>query len=258
MDSFIDDREKYIIHLLELNSRMSISELCHIFNVAPSTMRRQLADMEERGLLIRTHGGAISVDHDRDQPVEVKSDINKFYKEEIARVARTCVSDGDTLAIGGGTTTMEFARLLHDLKGSIVFTDSIMAANELMNNKNIEVRICSGIVKSRSGCVVGPNTEHFFDSVHVDKAFVGADTVSVDGEAFVTNILVSQVESRMLECADRVFLLCDYSKLGKNDIFLLRRLTAERGDVLITDSYADVRFVGDLRRRGVTVMMDTE
>ena len=75
-DHFYGDVESYIIHLLEVHTRVSVSDLCATFGLAPSTIRKKLADMEGRGLLIRTHGGAVSMDANRDEPMDKKSLVN--------------------------------------------------------------------------------------------------------------------------------------------------------------------------------------
>ena len=118
---------------------MSTEEVGRYLHIAPSTARKLLASMEEQGLLIRTYGGAISVDKNKDVALSQKMMTNMDRKKRIAACARKFVKDGDRIAVAGGSTLLEFCTKLHDLKYSTVFTDSLMAANVLITNHNIEV-----------------------------------------------------------------------------------------------------------------------
>lgn len=93
--------ESYIIHLLEINTRISVEELCQTFNLAPSTIRKKLAKLEEQGLLIRTHGGALSIDSNRDEPIDKKSMVNIPQKKAIAAAAMEFINNGDIISLGG-------------------------------------------------------------------------------------------------------------------------------------------------------------
>ncbi len=252
-DSFLKEKEDYIIHLLETRERVSIAELCAIFHMAPSTIRKNLTDMEKKGLLLRTHGGAASLDANRDEPIARKTVLNITQKKEISEYARTLIKNGDTIALASGSTVAELCHLLKDLRDSIVLTNSVVAANTLMNNKNIEVRVCSGIVRGRTGCIVGPSAGSFFDGIRVDKAFLGTDAVDIERGVCSANILVGNVERSMAQCSSQVIVLCDYSKMNKTAISPFLRLSEI--DCLITDYATDPAFIERLRQRGIKVMM---
>lgn len=251
-DSFLRDRKNYVIHLLETRSRIETSEVCDLFQIAPSTARKLLDDMGKEGLLIRTYGGAISVDVNRDESLKRKSQMNTTQKRDIARRARALIRDGETIAMAGGTTVLELAKLCMDLKGNIVLTNSIVAANILISNPEIEIRICSGIVRGRTGCVIGPTAHDLFLNIDVDKTFVGADGVDLEKGIYSSNLLVGNVEQAMARSAHQAYVLCDYSKLGANSVMPFLELSEVAG--LITDVVADPSFTGELTRRGVQVI----
>ncbi|MGX8709526.1 MAG: DeoR/GlpR family DNA-binding transcription regulator [bacterium] len=252
-DSFLKDKEDYIIHLLETRGRVSIVELCGIFHMASSTIRRNLTNMEKKGLLIRTHGGAVSLDANCDEPIAQKTILNSSQKKVIAGDARTFIQDGDTIALGSGSTVVELCYLLDDLKNSIVLTNSVVAANILMNNRNIEVRICSGIVRGRTSCIVGPSADSLFDGIQADKAFIGTDAVNIEFGVCSSNILVGNVEHSMAQYAAQVFVLCDYSKMDKTALSPFLKL--KETDCIITDYDANPEFVSRLQQCGVQVVV---
>jgi len=250
---FSGNRENYILYLLGKRGRMTIAELCDIFGTAPSTMRRILNNMEKNGLVIRTHGGAASIDARQEEPLERKVILNVEQKKAIAAKARSLIKDGETIALGDGSTVLELCYLLKNLKNSIVLTDSIPAANVLMNYKNIEVRICKGIIQGRIGHIADLDPDDLFDDIHINKAIIGADSINIESGIGNSNILVSQAERKMLSCADEKIVLCDYSKIGKNVLFPLVPL--EEIDCLITDDAVNPQFVKEARERGLKVLI---
>lgn len=251
--SFSINRENYIVYLLEKHERISISELCSIFNMVPSSMRKVLSAMEKKGLLIRTHGGAASLDSKHGDPLDRKSGLNTIQKKEIASAARRIIKDGETLALGDGSTIVELCYCLKDLKDALIYTDSMAAATVLMHYPNIEVRICNGIVQGKTGRIVGLDADLFFSGINVDKAFIGADAVNPEEGVGSTNLLISQVDRSMLRCAKQRIVLCDYSKLGKRvttQVVPISRITC-----LITDSAAEPGIVEALKGHKVNVMI---
>ena len=208
--------------------------------------------MEEQGLLIRTYGGAISVDKNKDVALSQKMMTNMDRKKRIAACARKFVKDGDRIAVAGGSTLLEFCTKLHDLKYSTVFTDSLMAANVLITNHNIEVQICAGIVTERTGCIVGSNAMKTFNETSFDKAFIGVDGIDLEHGFWADNILIRNVERCMAKAARQVFVLADSSKMGRNSVQPLMALAD--ADYIITNPFLDRPFIRQLQKRGCQVV----
>ncbi|MGX8709524.1 MAG: DeoR/GlpR family DNA-binding transcription regulator [bacterium] len=252
-NNYFKDTESYIIHLLEIHNRVSVNDLCNMFDLAPSTIRKKLAEMEKEGLLIRTHGGAISIDANRDEPIDKKSLLNIPQKKAIAAAGVEFISKGDVIALGGGSTIAELCVYLLKLKGSIVLTNSIAVANLLMPNKDLEVRVSGGIVRGRTGCIVGPDSDRLFRDSKADKAFVGCDTFNLKDGACSANILVGEVERNLLCCAKERYVLCDSSKLNKSTIFSVMKINELTA--LVTDDDADPYYINNLREEGLEVIV---
>lgn len=252
IDRFGGEDEKYILYLLENRKRISNNELCEELNLSPSTIRKKLAKMEEKGLLIRTFGGAASLDADRDETLVKKSRVNIPHKKAIAAAASRFVRDGDTIALGGSSTVAELSPYLLRLSQAVILTDSTVIANLLTRNRNLEVHINGGIVRERTGCVVGPSSGLLFQCHQADKAFLGCDSFSLENGAGSANILVGEVERSILTCARERYLLCDSTKLNQSTLYSYgsyKEITA-----LITDSEANPEDVERLRSKGVTVI----
>lgn len=253
---YIDNRMNDVLHLLNTHFRVTTEEVSRSLHLAPSTVRKLLAMMENEGLLIRTYGGAISVDANRDAPLAQKALLNVEKKRALAACARKYVRNGDRIAVAGGSTLLEFCACLHNLKDSVVMTDSISAANALMGNHNIEIQICAGIVSERTGCIVGANAIRFFKEAAVDKAFIGTDGIDLEQGIWSNNLLIGNVERTMAKAARQVFVLTDDSKMGR--ISIQPFLALADVDYIITNPFKDVKFIRQLQKHGCQVVFSEE
>lgn len=253
---YLDDRMSSILHLLNTRYRVTTEEVSQSLHLAPSTVRKLLARMESEGLLIRTYGGAISVDANRDAPLAQKALLNVEKKRAVASCARRYVEDGERIAVAGGSTLLEFCACLHDLKDSVVVTDSISAANALIGNPNIEVQICAGTISERTGCIIGGNATKFFKETAVDKAFIGTDGIDLEKGIWSNNLLIGNVEQCMAKAARQVFILADDSKMGRISIQPI--LALADADYIITNPFKDTKFVRQLQKHGCQVIFSEE
>lgn len=253
IDRFNRDDESYILYLLESHKRVTNSELCEALSLSTSSVRKKLAKMEEKGLLIRTHGGAASIDADRDETMNKRSRVNIAKKKAIALVASRFLIPGETIALGGGSTVSEIAPYLLKMDRTIVLTDSTIVASLIIRNRNLEVHINSGIIRGRTGCVVGPSSDILFSQYTINKAFISCDSFSLESGAGSENILVGKVERRIMECSKSTYLLCDSTKLNQNSLYAF--LKPEEITALITDEEANPDYIDSLREKGLTVIV---
>lgn len=249
----IKRREEYILHLLETNHRVSVERLSAVLGLTPSTIRRQLSDMEERGLLIRTHGGAVSMDAGQEIPVEQKAGFNTQNKRLIAAKAREYIRDGETIALGGGSTIIELCYMLMDLKKAVVLTDSILAANILMENPNIELWINGGIVHNKAGYIIGPNSTTVFETMQIDKTFLGAECIDFDKGIYSAAFANANVEHTMATVGKKVFILADSSKMNRQSTVSF--LPLNRVDCIVTDSDCNPNYIPYIQRHGVELII---
>lgn len=226
-------REQEIIALLESRGQISAQELSGLLGISVSTLRKQLAVMQEHGLLIRTYGGVMSVNRVPDETFESKLRKNVAEKRRIAEAARKRFSDGAAVALGSGTTVYGLCMLMDDLKRTVVYSNSMQAADLLSRFTGLEVHICGGIIRSQTGSIIGNEVVEYFRGLkQIDYAFIGCDAIDANGEVFSENLSVAAAEKNLLLCAKRRFILCDSTKLGKTSI---ARITSLREcDCLIT------------------------
>lgn len=212
---FSSERDRIILDYLEQNNHISVIEVSKICNVSNSTARIQLKKMDQEGLLIRVHGGAIRKDDEspRIDSESIEKVNNYKQKIRIAMAAKNTVQSGDVLAIGGGSTCEVFANALLDIDNICVYTNSIRIASILMKNRSIDVTISGGPVQFVHQVCIGNRPEEFFSKVRLAKSYVGTD--SIDGVSGLTSTNPDERSERaMFSSGEYRYVLCDSSKIG--------------------------------------------
>jgi DeoR/GlpR family transcriptional regulator of sugar metabolism len=228
-----------------------VDELCRALDVSPATVRRDLEHLEERGEIERVHGGAVSVDNRLSEPVfDAKAELAADEKQRIARAALAYLKPGDTIYVDGGSTLLEFTRLLVDHENLTVVTNSFRAATELAG-RGPRLILVGGELRRLSQTMVGPLTKNLLGQVHVDTAFMGTIGLSVDEGMTTTDPGEAYTKKLVLERAGRVILLADSSKVGK--VAFAEAGALENIDVLVTDKDLDDTFARHLDKQGIKI-----
>ena len=202
-----DRREHKIISLLESRGEMTVNDLSRVLDVSLSTLRKQLAVMQSKGLVIRTYGGVMPVNRVPDETFDSKLHKNMSEKRRIAVKARTMINSVETISLGSGTTVFELS------------TNSMQAADYLARCAGLEVHICSGVIRSHTGTIIGNEAAAYFKQLpQVDYAFIGCDAIDSSGDVYSENMAVALVEKTVLLNAKHKYILCDSSKIGKTAV----------------------------------------
>lgn len=235
----VQRREQQIISLLETHKEISVAELSRILDCSVSTIRKQLAVMEEAGLLIRTYGGAKAIDRFVDESFESKRYKSISEKHRIAEKARTLIPEGAAIALGSGTTVYALATLLDNQYSGTVYTNSMQSADFLSHCQNLEVHLSCGVVRGHTGTIIGHEVKEYFEGLGgIDCAFIGCDAIDENGNIFNDNLAVAAAEQALLLSAKKRFILCDSTKFGKRSTARIANL--RDCDGLITCSAPNV------------------
>lgn len=211
---FAEERQNKIVVILEENGSVRVTELSEYFKVSEATIRRDLQEMEEKKLLKRTHGGAVKFDITNFEPsfLDKKNKKNK-EKIDIGKLAAGMVKDGDTIILDSGTTTLEIARYIN-AQNITVITNSVDIAVELMNKEKVDLIIAGGIIRNSTRAMVGHICENTYKNFRVDKAFIGANGISINQGITTPNFIEAQAKKAMINCANKVIVTADDSKFG--------------------------------------------
>mgnify|MGYP003538209269 FL=1 len=212
---FEEERLKKIAEYVQNQSRASVQELCSLFKVSESTVRRDLTELEDRKLLKRTHGGALDLRSVSFEPTySEKEDIYKEEKSRIAKKAAELIQDGDSLIIDAGTTTSYLALELLKFHNITVVTNSINLLQKLSSILGIEIMSTGGTLRKNTMALVGPMAEDSLNHIRVDKAFIATNGFDVSEGLTTPNIVEAHIKQKMISVADQVYILADHSKIG--------------------------------------------
>lgn len=227
-------RRKAILKLLDQNEEVSIQEIVAKCGVSEITVRRDLTLLEDKGLLKRTHGGAV---RSSAIPEMFGFDNNSLerrsQKLEICKIAASFIEENDTIYMDCGTTVYYLAQLLPRFKNLRVITNSLPVVSELMLHPQIVVYLIGGELDITRKALYGPMTENLLSRYKADKAFIGAGGVSLSHGLSSNHEKEASITIKMAEAAEKVYLLCDSSKIEKNSYFNYSSLSLV--DYLITD-----------------------
>ncbi|GGG02647.1 DeoR/GlpR family DNA-binding transcription regulator [Paenibacillus abyssi] len=249
-----EERKQKIADYVQMNGRASVQQLAQHFQVSESTVRRDLRDLEEEQFLRRTHGGAVALQNDNIEPPFVeKEDRFQQQKLAIARAAAKLIQEGDTILLDSGTTTYHLAKLLKGFQQLTVVTNSVMVAQELASQKNIELMLTGGTLRPETLAMVGPLAERAIESLHVDKAFIATNGIDPGIGLSTPNMIEAAVKNRMVHSAKQVILLADHSKYGR--VSFARVAPLSDIDHCIIDDGISVEAVNTIEATGVNVIL---
>lgn len=209
---FAEERQEKIMRTLEEDGSVKVNKLSEYFNVSEATIRRDLQEMEDKKFLKRTHGGAVKFAITNYEPTfSDKTNKKSEEKTAIGKFAASLINDGDTIILDSGTTTLEIAKHISN-ENLTVITNSIDIAAELINKDGIELIITGGMIRSSTRAMVGHISEATYKNFKVDKAFIGANGISINAGITTPNFVEAQTKKAMLNCANKLIVVADSSK----------------------------------------------
>ena len=239
-------RQHLILSRLRTRGAVRITALSKELGVSAMTIRRDIAELADKGLLKRVHGGAVTTSTLLSEPLfSVKSQMDVGLKDAIAREAVAYVAPGDVIAIGGGTTAYVFAQHLlesQQASGITILTNSIPVAElvQALESKDVEVIVTGGVIS-----LVGPIADKVIASLRVNTVFLGTHSVSVPRGFLMPNSLEAATDMAMMDIADRTIILTDHTKWSSTSLSLFARF--DQVDTVITDDGLDPDSVAKTR-----------
>ncbi len=230
---FAEERRNKIIQLIKSGSPVKVVALSILFSVSEATIRRDLQELENLGLLQRTHGGAVSSQLDFELSFQDREVFLLDEKRQIALAAANMVEDGETILLDAGTTTREIARALCG-KRLTVATNSMDVAFVFAEEPDIEVLLLGGTWRKSINSLVGPLTNAMLKLFCFDKAFVAANAVDCNRGASTQNLAEAATKHLMIESAKQTILVADHSKFEQKSFCKIADLS--EFSMLITDS----------------------
>lgn len=243
-------RHEKIMETLLAQKEVTVSELSEKLDVTGKTIREDLDKLESMGLLMRVHGGAMLAQNDQYGILTSRGALEKHNPEkiEIAERAITYIEPGDIIALDGGSTTLEIARLLPNEPLTVITNDLFIIA-ELTKKDQIRLVVPGG---SRvRNMLVSEDTEHFIRNLNIHKAFISTTALHPEfGFSIYTGDLVP-LKRALIQTAQHVYAVVDHYKFGN---FALRTF-AQLSEVhkVISDKALDEGILAPYKDAGITI-----
>jgi DeoR/GlpR family transcriptional regulator of sugar metabolism len=248
------ERRSKIMTILQREGRCLVGELARQLGVSEVTVRQDLDLLERRGVLGRTHGGAVLKDQlGLEKPFQIVETTFTAEKQRIAQAAAMLLSPGDTVILDVGTTLTEVAKQLRGRRDLTIFTNSLNIAAILEENPGITTIVTGGTLRPQQHSLVNPYAELILSKINVDLVLLGISGITVDQGVTNVNIAEAEMKALFLKVARRRVVLADSSKIGK--VSLAEVAALNQIDLLITDRAGDAEQINSLREAGLKVQL---
>jgi DeoR family transcriptional regulator of aga operon len=249
-----EERRTQILQILRSAGRVRVNELAAQFNTSAVTIRNDLNELSQRGLVQRSHGGAMLPDSImRESPVNERLKANAEEKRRIGATAAGMINDGETIILDSGTTTLEIARQIKKKRGLQIITNGVNIAAELLDARDSEVFIVGGTVRGESASISGRFTEEMFDQFSADKLFLSGAGCDLDFGVSGANLEETMVNRAMLRIAREIILVADASKFSKRS--MSRIAPFSEIDTIISDTSLSEDIQAKLRSLGCNLIL---
>jgi DeoR family fructose operon transcriptional repressor len=248
------ERKQSLLNILKEKSSESVSNLSDLLGVSMVTIRADLDDLERKGLILRTHGGACIAERYQDiRKIANTLKENEGEKKKIASLAASLINTGATIIIDAGSTTAYLAAMVRDMSLTVI-TNSLPVVRELSSSETVEVLISCGALRKSSQSVIGAAARFFFDQINADILFLGASGFSILGGISCTNLVEAETKRLMMARSMKVCLLADSSKLEK--VYMAHLCGWDGVDAFVTD-FLPEESRRILEEKGVEVLTDS-
>ncbi|KRA60493.1 DeoR/GlpR family DNA-binding transcription regulator [Rhizobium sp. Root651] len=245
-----EHRYEDILRALRGEGRIAVSPIATMLSVSEETIRRDLAELERRGLLRRVHGGAVQPRLDQEQPLIERGKHNMRGKSRVAEIAATLISDGMSIFIDTGTTTLAFARRL--IGKNITVTTNSLDIALLLSPSLPKLNLTPGTVRTKDNALVGYETISYAGRYFYDMAFMGIGACDIALGWMDYEEHESTLRQALLNRARRGIMLADVGKFDRQAY--LKTFSLEERLTVVTDRAPPARFVQEFARHEVEVL----
>jgi DeoR/GlpR family transcriptional regulator of sugar metabolism len=246
------ERKSLLLGMLSKHNKIFISDLVKTFEVSEVSIRKDLADLENKKLLLRVKGGAVNIHqlYDMDDlSIDRKQLKNAREKQAIGKYAASLINENDTIILDSGTTTQEIAKNLDNYNNLTIITNGLNIAMALAGYKRFSVIVLGGNMRFVSVSTVGMLAESYLRNFYCDKLFLGVDSINLERGISTPNIEEASLNQAMISAAKEVIAVLDSSKFEKRSFAIIASL--EKINAIITDSGISQEMREQIERKGI-------
>lgn len=231
MKVLTEERKTYLLQQIEKEGFIKNTEMAEQLKTSISTVRRDLQELENDGLIRRIHGGAQRITPlMREDSILEKATQHPVEKQKIAQYAARYIEQGDVIFLDAGSTTFEMIPFLHDLSITVV-TNSVIHAAALAEQQ-ITTIVLGGLIKPDTKAIINTTAFEQLQSLRFDKCFIGTNSITAQFGYATPDIEEAHIKQLAIQNSQQSFVLADHSKFKKSSFVHFAQLSAAR---IITD-----------------------
>ena len=253
MENNVEIRRQEILSMLTKDGQVEVATLSRLFGVSAVVIRKDLQELEDKGLLSRVHGGAVSSYKTYyNMSFRQRSQSNESEKHAIAEYIADVVDDNDTLFINAGTTTLFCFRALMGRKNLNIVTNSVAIAIEASEVQGTNVVLLGGSVNSKYQFTYGTEAMRLLKRYHADKLILSVDGVSADDGLTTYYQQEADLCFEMMQRAAKTIVVADHTKIARTTFTKIAPLTS--ADMIVTNENTSKSTLNKLKKSGVEII----
>lgn len=256
---FREERLRLIMETINEKKVVHVKELSRLYNCSPSMIRIDLKELESRGLLSRTHGGAISAENLNQEYAIHKTLLQlrrETYQEEKSRIGKAVVDlihDGDSVMIDGGSTTFFVAQNLNQKRGLTIITTSLLLMPLIRAIPDAKVFLTGGMYYDEFDEMIGEITLESIARFKPDHTIMGIDGISVEYGLTSTEPTVAPLKRKMVSNSRDLIVVSDSTKFGK--VCLLPVADLSKAQKIVTDNKLSPQMAEAIKNKGPSLLL---
>ena len=253
------ERQNKILEILYKNKTIKIQEIVREFSVSSETARRDLESIQDLGIAKRIHGGAVLLEDSgwmgeplsNDGKTRWEKQHGRIERDAIGKKAAEFIHEGESICLDVGTTVHEISKHMTHMKNVTVVTNSIAVLTELADS-DISLYILGGHFDANERELKGMLSENALQFFYVDKAFIGAGGVTLDGDITDFDLQEATFKKKICEHANKVYLVANSEKFGVNAFSYCCPLSEV--DIIITDPMLPKAYADRIQEMGIKLI----
>lgn len=247
------ERQNKILEILKEKKTISVDKLTKLIYASPATVRRDLTQMEKRGLVQRTYGGVILQEAPNEEAsLLYRENINIREKRKICSLCSDLIEANSTMFLDSSTTVSFLIPFLRSDRRITVVTNGLNTAMLLSQQTSCQILLAPGYLNSRSAAVSGSLTINTLSKIHCKYAIISCTALNLEYGTMESTVDQAETKLKMIENCDKAILLCDSSKFDKNELFQIA--TLDKIDYIITDKQPDDKYKEYLEQHDVKLL----
>lgn len=249
------ERQNQIYEILKEKKSISVDKLTKILYVSQSTIRRDLTEMEKRGLVKRTYGGVVLQESPNEETsLLLRETTNVKEKKKIAEIASRLLKDNLSIFIDSSSTCTYLVPYMRNFKNLNIATNGLRIGLLLSEQTSCQIFLASGYIHSRSNSILGNLTVKTLERIHCDYSIISCSGLDLAFGLSETTIDQSEVKIAMADNSNKIILLADHTKF--DDAKLFKSIPLSKISTIVTDCRPREEYVEYCASNGIELLFD--